>query len=447
MVELRPYQARGIDFLYDRGRAALYDEPGLGKTMQALLAMRELEPRGTLLVVATGDAIGVWKDEAEFWLDEEVEVFAGLGADQYEWGTQHRITVTNYHRMGAALARGSWDGFIFDESQALRNRNTATLFKTVRSYFDNRRTGYPTQPAFFLSGSPIVKAAGDLWPILHLIDRRKYSAYWNFVKKYANTWQDDYGWHVEGVQNVRKLWRDLEKVALRRTRAEEQPDLPGRQRQRVPLKMTKKQARAYRDIEKDLMHELPSGGYVLTPTVLARETRLRQLLTMPRLLGIEDDGAAAGAVYEDALSHERPIVVFTAFPEAFDHFANLWYLTGRPLFFVRGGMGEKLQQNVKGFNQAAAEGKAPILMSSIRMSKSWSVAQYASDDFVIGPEWNNTDMEQAESRLDRHGQTEMVLSRYFVHEDTHDMDILDTLSGKKRLADVIMDRKLPGGRR
>lgn len=445
-LSIRPYQAEGLDFLVEHGRAAIFDEPGLGKTMQALLAMRDLIPEGRILVVCTGDAIGVWQEQIELWLDEYSTVYAGQYAKEdalYHDG----FVITNYNRLATALD-WQWAGVIFDESQMLRNRNTRTLFKAVRERFDKARFGFKGIPAFFLSGTPIVKAAGDVWPILHLIDKQRWNAFWPFVRKYSIFWIDDYGWHTEGVTNVNGLWAEVGSVALRRTKAEVQPDLPPKIRQRVPLTMTPRQAKAYRELEKDMIAEVdgssrvaPDGGLLLTPSVLARETRLRQLLVSPRLLGIDDEGAGMLALREVAANGAAPFVIFTPFAEAIPLIEAALFRTKRPTYSVRGGMAlGRLADSVTAFKASAKAGEHPILISSVQMSKSWSVSEVASECYMLEYDWNATTMTQAEDRLHRDGQTDTVVARYLVHDDTHDFDALEVVSGKRRLADVILDR-------
>lgn len=437
---IRPYQADALEFLVKTRRAAIFDEPGLGKSMQALLAMRDLEPRGKLLIVAPGDATGVWQDEAAFWLDEEVGIYSGLKPSIDQLDRPHGIVVTNYHRLANVLATNhSWDGIIFDESQILRNRNTDTLFRAVRPYFDRARYHLDAIPTFFLSGTPIVKAAGDLWPTLHIINRRRWNAFWPFVQRHTNWWVDGYGWHTEGVTNVKALWAELDDISLRRTVAECQPWLPPIQRQRVPLVMTPRQAAAYRSIEKDMMADVDDGsGMILTSTVLARETRLRQLLVSPRLIGINDPGAGVLALRDIAHEHDRPLVVFTPFPSAFPYIqADL--KTKRPIGLIK--QGSDGNARAKEFLARAKAGDAPLLLVSLGMAKSWSVSRGTYEGYMLGVDWNETTMVQAERRIGRDGQEHSVFSRYFVHQDTHDLDALDILAGKKRLADVIIDRK------
>lgn len=436
---IRPYQSEGIEFLVEHRRAALFDEPGLGKSMQALLSMEDLVGPN-FLVIATGDAIGVWRDETRRWLGEEASVFAGVGAKAE--ALQHGgVVITNYHRLADALAARRWDGVIFDESQMLRNRNTRTLFKSVRHFFDKGRYGLSRAPVFFLSGTPIVKAAGDLWPILHLIDKQRWSSYWRFVKQYAITWEDQFGWHVEGVTNAKGLWAEVSSVALRRTVAEVQPYLPPKIRQRVPLTMTPKQAKAYRQLEKDMIMEIGDGRLLLAPTKLASVTRMRQLLVTPRLLGIDDDGAALTAIIESLSSSPRDLVIFTPFAQAMPFIRDLIERkVNMPVYSIRGGLAQGKFEEQLEFFRSRFEIEPGVLLSTVQMGKSWSVAEVTHEVAMLGFDWNNTTQHQAEARVHRDGQKDTVLARYYVHEGALDYDGLDVLSGKKRLADVILDR-------
>lgn len=436
-MQIREYQLDGIELLTTHRRALLADEPGLGKTMQALLSMRYLVPEGRILVVCTGDAIGVWRDQIPEWLDEEPVGYFGLKPDESALDYPGFV-ITNYSRMGFALESRQWDGVIFDESQMLRNRNTASLFKTVRAALGKQR--FDRVPIFFLSGTPIVKAAGDLWPILYMIDRKRFGSYWRFVQKYAVVWQDRWGWHVEGVTNIRALWADLDSVALRRTVEEVQPSLPPKVRQRIPLEMSPRQAKAYRELEGDMIAEIDGGALLLAPSVLARETRLRQLLVSPRLIGIDDAGAAIPALVAMTEGHARPIVVYTPFRPALPIIEAAMAKSGRPAYLVHGGMGFRFGETLKEFKQAAKAGDAPVLVATVQMGRSWSAADVSFEPYFIGFDWNETTMLQAEKRLHRNEQTRTVFARYFVHNNTHDSDILEVLAGKKRLADVIMDR-------
>lgn len=206
--------------------------------------------------------------------------------------------------------------------------------------------------------------------------------------------------------------------------------------------MTKAQARAYSDLSADMLTVLGtgSGPDLLTPSILARETRMRELLACPRLLGIEDDGAALNSLRELAANTTHPFVVFTPFPSAYPFIEAAFARTGRPVYTSRGGTGLAFRTGTDLFNKAAAAGESPILLASTFMSKGWSVSRSASECWHLGAGWNNMEQVQAESRLGRDGQKDPVFSKYFVHQDTHDYNYLEIIAGKRRLADAILDR-------
>jgi SNF2 family DNA or RNA helicase len=86
-------QRDGVRFiLSQKGRCLIADEMGVGKTLQALLAMWFYRAEFPLLVVCPSTLRGVWRSEAEKWLsalglkvDKHVQVIK-TGEDVYEKG-------------------------------------------------------------------------------------------------------------------------------------------------------------------------------------------------------------------------------------------------------------------------------------------------------------------------------------------------------------------------
>ena len=64
--ELKPYQKTGSSFLASRNRAALFDDPGLGKSAQSLVAAKAVGC-SKLLVICPASVKNVWLHEAQKW--------------------------------------------------------------------------------------------------------------------------------------------------------------------------------------------------------------------------------------------------------------------------------------------------------------------------------------------------------------------------------------------
>src|SRR4051812_48501068 len=66
---LRPYQQEGVDTLVEHGRFNLFDEVGIGKTPQTLVALQRLEA-SKVVVVCRAFSKGVWRREPPVWWPE-----------------------------------------------------------------------------------------------------------------------------------------------------------------------------------------------------------------------------------------------------------------------------------------------------------------------------------------------------------------------------------------
>ena len=80
--DLFPHQRAGVKFLVAARRALLADEPGLGKTAQAIRALKELQDRGEdvfpALIVCPNTLKKNWKREfALWWAEVDVTVMKG----------------------------------------------------------------------------------------------------------------------------------------------------------------------------------------------------------------------------------------------------------------------------------------------------------------------------------------------------------------------------------
>lgn len=408
----------------------LADEPGLGKSAQALTASDS-----PLLIVAPGHTHGVWEDEVALWYDKDIVPARYVGTKRKKIGLAHPVVLTNYASLDEALAP-RWHTVIFDEAHTLRNRQARTRFKTVR-----RRLR--TQRAFFLTGSPIFEHAGDLWPLLYLIDRTRWPSYWTFVERFAFVSVNDFGWSVEGARNIPALRADVADVVIQRTYEMVKRELPPLRRMKYRLDMSVAQAKAYKDLEEEMLTEVADGSLLLAPSELAVMTRLRQLLVSPRLLGIEDTGAALTALQEEAAGKPRPLVIFTPFSEAIPHIWDALAEAGyEVLEQLKGGMTPAAMTSAYHTFQHA-EARAKAIIAQVRLGTGWN-ANVAHEAFFVGMDWSAPVHDQAERRLRRDGQRRPVLARYFVHTGTIEEDQLEILGGKKKIADLIMQLKKGG---
>src|SRR5579859_4741374 len=110
------HQRTGIIFLLARQRAILADDMGMGKSRQAIVALREAAPDGNLLIVCPASVKLNWRREIKLIEpDALVEVVDGSSKP----ATIGRWTVVNYDQLGRGAAwvgQSTWAGAIVDEA-------------------------------------------------------------------------------------------------------------------------------------------------------------------------------------------------------------------------------------------------------------------------------------------------------------------------------------------
>jgi SNF2 family DNA or RNA helicase len=206
--------------------------------------------------------------------------------------------------------------------------------------------------------------------------------------------------------------------------------------------MTKLQEKHYRALSKDMVTQVREDEFVVTPTILALMTTLRELLVCPRILGIDDDGAAIKALAEDYTLEPHPAVIFTPFVKAIPYIMDALMapsVGAEYIGTIRGGMKpEDLAREIKSFQMQPVQAK--VLIASVGVATSWAATE-ASTCYFIGYDWSPSVNTQAEDRLHRSGQKNAVTVRYFVHEKTIDRHVLEILDGKTNIAELILDTR------
>ena len=157
--EPHEYQKEAVKFLVEKGSAALWLDPGLGKTAVVLSAFRTLKLKGLakkMLVIAPLRPVhGVWPPEAKKWeqfTDYSVGVLHG-GAKAKVLKQQHDIYVINFEGLGwlsSQLNGKDWPFQILTVDEISYMKNTQTQrFKTIKPLLDkfDRRWGLTGSPA------------------------------------------------------------------------------------------------------------------------------------------------------------------------------------------------------------------------------------------------------------------------------------------------------------
>jgi SNF2 family DNA or RNA helicase len=222
---LLPHQAAGIRFGAARSRVLISDEPGLGKTLQALgICMAVGAAR--VLVICPLALLDNWASEVRKWTPWEA---AKLGASKKRRGEMDRAQVwlSTYGQVGLAkramlaevLGR-NWDVVIVDESHALgshKSQRTRVLALNPTSLLQRAHR------VILLTGTPQLARPRELYAQMMVLFPEAKLSYFDFTARYcAGFFNKKFGpnfWDDTGSSHAGELhaWMALKTLRRRRT--------------------------------------------------------------------------------------------------------------------------------------------------------------------------------------------------------------------------------------
>jgi len=320
--DLFPHQRAGVEFLSTARRALLADEPGLGKTAQAIRALARLHEKGEnvfpALVVCPNTLKKNWEREFEqWWPGIRVQVISGTAVQrrkqfeplldpEYD-GPKPHVLVINWESLrthsrlapygSVALARcpecgGHNDKVTTGRCEVHQRELNQINFKAVIADEIHRSKDPKSKQTralwsatgnadirFALTGTPIANNVVDMWTILHWLSPEEWPSKTRWIDRMVDTMMNAFGgMMVLGVKahmseefyaaiNPR-MRRMLKKVVL--------PWLPDVLVDRRDVEMSAKQKKAYKDMRDLMIAELEGGEVLSAPSVLTQTLRLLQ---------------------------------------------------------------------------------------------------------------------------------------------------------------------------
>lgn len=458
-LRLREYQQEGAKFLAEHHRCGLVDEPGLGKTVQALYAVA-LTKRTPVIIFAPKSALGVWRDEIYRWMGSDAAaatlIYRGTPVQRaklHKRLPKCKFVITSY-RMAPELSQMRknkiisirWGTVICDEyhSAGLLNHNTQT-FKAIK-----RLTNESMSAFYAISGTPFTKGPQDFYALLSMFDRSNsdFCSYWRFVYKHCIVTENIYGYKEIGTRpsDILAFRKLLAGFFLRRRKKDVLEQLPEKVRQAVPIEMGTHQRKLYNQFTDEMM--VAYGTEVVTAfSSMLRILRLRQLLVSPRCLHDDEHDWGAGIealieMLELDFSADNSALIFTPFVLGVTSIAEYIKLKipDCRVFIIHGKLGaNELPSDIaEAFQQAP--GPKKVIISTIKAGNAWTATD-ANIVYFLGYEWSAHENIQAEDRVHRIGQRKSVQIRYLMHEDTIDEAVLRRVTEKDFGNAAVLDPK------
>jgi SNF2 family DNA or RNA helicase len=451
--ELMRHQARFIESARSGHRTYLLaDEPGLGKTAQALLAA---EAAGAFpLVVVVPNVVKVnWAREVEKWIPQRVATVVHGDGDDIDAFAD--VVIVNYEvldRHVSWLSRRGFKGMVVDEAHFIKNKDSQRS-KNVLSLASSIRSVSPKALFIALTGTPLINQIEDfrmIWQYLGWIDDKKPLT--SLMRKLEETELNpgDPGFFSSARGAV------IDMGIVRRKKVDVAADIPARRIADIPVELDGEAGRSIREAEAALLARLVERYRRLTAARpdTSREEAIR-LVAAAEL----EESKGAGSDGTNVFAMVRRIGQAKAVPAA-DYTVNLARNVGKVVFFAK-------HIDVM---DAAEEffAKAGLKTVSIRGEQSTKARTAALDAFTNDPDvavavcsltaagvginlqvasnvvlaelsWTNAEQTQAIDRVHRIGQELPVTAWRIIAAGTIDGRISELIDSKAGLAARALD--------
>jgi superfamily II DNA or RNA helicase len=199
-LTLRPYQREGTDFLLSHRKAALWYDPGLGKSFTASEAFKHHLPA---VITCPSYLMWQWKDFLNTQYDgmrvsiiegSKRDKMLGLGLGQPDVYITTIASLRNYPMPQRAQS------FVMDEAHHLKGRD-ALQSKAAAKYAATRTL------VIELTATPVRREIDDYYQQLHILDPVTFSSYHKFVEQHCRVA------YFQGYRPIIKGVRDADKLA------------------------------------------------------------------------------------------------------------------------------------------------------------------------------------------------------------------------------------------
>lgn len=244
-LELRGYQVRGAQHLFNIQRGFLTDEPGAGKTIQAATAM--ITP--TMIVCPVHLKLQ-WHD---FLVDQypNIKVVCVIGSRKERerlLAKDADVYIINYEMIPTYDLPVFINTYIFDESHHLRNHTANKSRAAVLLANRNSKAR-----VYMLSATPMWKSVDDIFMQLRVLFPTVFKTHREFVRTWCNTVEMPWGTKVVGLKKAMRgpMKSLLAPIMMGRTIKQLGRELPPIIESIITLDMPTAQRALYSHIQKE----------------------------------------------------------------------------------------------------------------------------------------------------------------------------------------------------
>jgi hypothetical protein len=456
-LELMPHQAQLVGAAASGHRTFLLaDEPGLGKTAQALLAAQAANAY-PLLVVVPNVVKTNWAREAGLWTPNRPATVIHGNGDAIDGFAD--IVIVNYEvldRHVGWLGDLGFRGMVVDEAHFIKNK-TSQRSQHVLQLSERIRSRIPRPLLMALTGTPLINDIEDfraIWQFLGWIDDKKPLADLMDSLEEIGLTPADPGFYPAARSRVVDLG------IVRRRKVDVAADIPARRVADLPVELDDEVGRSIREAERNLARRLVSryeAALVTRTSGLVTEgidhDLVRRVATweredttttktdenvfsMMRRIGQAKAGLAADYAAQLARSVGK-VVFFAKHVDVMDIAEDTFAKRGIRFSSIRGDQTPASRQ--KNIDAFVNDPDVSIVVCSLTAAGVGLNLQVASNTVLAELSWTDAEQTQAIDRIHRIGQEEPVTAWRIIAAQTIDTRIAELIDSKAGLAARALD--------
>jgi SNF2 family DNA or RNA helicase len=438
------YQMRAIEHFLSRPGAALFADPGLGKTATALAAFSVLheqrQSKAMLVVAPLRPTYKVWPSEVSKWTDFEhlrVEVLHGPKKAE-ALKREADVYVINYEGLAWLIEQTNnkplpFDVLCLDESSRVKNTNTQR-FKMLRKFRDR------FSRVWILTGTPAPNGIENLFGQVYMIDAGKRLGRYvtHFRREYFYEYPQRGGYSIwEPREGAQKAIQDRISDVAMSLGVKDYLKMPRLIENIINVDLPASARGVYKSLENEFIAALESG-VVTAANAAAKGMKLRQI-SSGGVYG-SDGAATLHSAKLDALldlieeQEGQPLLVAVAFKHEVDRIRQA---LGRDVPYLGDGISiNKSNEIVDAWNR----GEIPVLLAHPTSVAHGLNLQAGGNALVwFGLTWSQEEHQQMIARIWRQGQTRPCIVHYIIATDTIDERVVEVLREKERTQGALLN--------
>ncbi|MFL6023131.1 MAG: DEAD/DEAH box helicase [Marmoricola sp.] len=455
-LELMEHQARMVGAAANGHRTFLLaDEPGLGKTAQALLAAQAAKAY-PLLVVVPNVVKTNWAREAERWTPRHPATVIHGDGDSIDGFAD--IIIVNYEvldRHVGWLKDLGFRGMVVDEAHFIKNKSSQRSQHVLEvSESIRNRTGRPLLMA--LTGTPLINDIDDfraIWQFLGWIDDKKPLAELMDALEDTGLTPLDRAFFPSARKSV------IDLGIVRRRKIDVAADIPERRIADIPVELDGEAGRSIREAEAELARRLvkrydsalaarTSGEVVvgIDHDLVRRvagweredsdESSGENVFALMRRIGQAKAGLAADYTAQLARNVGK-VVFFAKHIDVMDAAEETFARRGIKYSSIRGDQTPKVRE--KNIDAFVNDPEVAVVVCSLTAAGVGLNLQVASNVVLAELSWTAAEQTQAIDRVHRIGQDQPVTAWRVIAAQTVDTRIAELIDTKAGLAARAID--------